>query len=102
MPRRVLAESKTPVSHQLTPQLLSIVLFAGYKNARVADAPDGSPSPSPAARPTKITPRQNDGGGNGYPGAAPLPRSAGSRNAAASALGAGGLSLLMLAAAALV
>ncbi|CAD6338295.1 unnamed protein product [Miscanthus lutarioriparius] len=76
--------------------------FDCYKNARVADAPDGSPSPSPAARPTKITPRQNDVGGNGYPGAAPLPRSAGSRNAAASALGAGGLSLLMLAAAALV
>jgi hypothetical protein len=78
------------------------VPLAGYKNARVADAPDGSPSPAPEAGPTKITPRQNDGGGNGYPGAAPLPRSAGSRNAGARALGVLGLSLLMLAAAALV
>jgi len=104
MSRRVLAESKTPVSHQLTPQLLSIVLFAGYKNARAADAPDGSPSPAPAAGPTKITPRQNDGSGNGYPGAAPLPRSVGSRNAAAGAgaLGVAGLYLLLLLAAALV
>ncbi|EER88970.1 aspartyl protease family protein 1 [Sorghum bicolor] len=76
--------------------------FDCYKNARVADAPDGSPSPAPAADPTKITPRQNDGSSNGFPAAAPLPRSAGSRNAAASALGAGGLSLLMLVAATLV
>nr|ACG28820.1 aspartic-type endopeptidase/ pepsin A [Zea mays] len=73
--------------------------FDCYRNARVADAPDGSPGPSsaPAAGPTKITPRQNDGSGSGYPGAAPLPRSAGSRNAAA-ALGLGCLYLLLAAA----
>ncbi|XP_066371449.1 aspartyl protease family protein 1-like, partial [Miscanthus floridulus] len=78
--------------------------FDCYKNARAADAPDGSPSPAPAAGPTKITPRQNDGSGNGYPGAAPLPRSVGSRNAAAGAgaLGVAGLYLLLLLAAALV
>ena len=76
---------------------------AGYKNARVADGPGGSPSPAPAPTATTLTPRQNDAS-NRFPGAAPLPRppSAGSRHAAGAR---GGISLLLpllLGAAALV
>ncbi|XP_062178979.1 aspartyl protease family protein 1-like [Phragmites australis] len=71
--------------------------FDCYKSARAADTPDGSPNA--AAGPTTLTPQQN-GGNNRYPGAAPLPRSAGSRHGARAL---GGLSLLLpLLAAALV
>ncbi|CAN6220058.1 unnamed protein product [Urochloa humidicola] len=70
--------------------------FDCYKNAAVADGPDASPSPSPAPaspRPTPLTPQQD--ANNRYPGAAPLPRSAASRNAARALL----LPLLVAAAA---
>ncbi|RCV23230.1 hypothetical protein SETIT_4G282300v2 [Setaria italica] len=67
--------------------------FDCYKNAVVADAPDASPSPAPGGpNPTKLTPQQSDAS-NRNPGAAPVPRSAGSLDAA-RALG-GGLSLLL-------
>ncbi|KAJ1260782.1 hypothetical protein BS78_10G258300 [Paspalum vaginatum] len=64
--------------------------FDCYKNARVADAPDGSPSPSPAPAggPTKFTPQQSDATNSN-----PQPATPGSSNAAACALG--GLSLLL-------
>ncbi|KAL6603321.1 hypothetical protein ACP70R_043682 [Stipagrostis hirtigluma subsp. patula] len=71
--------------------------FDCYKNAKEADASDGSPTAAPG--PTTLTPRQN-GAGNRYPGAAPLPRSAASGRAAGVL---GGLSLLLpLLAAALI
>uniref|UniRef100_A0A0A9AC33 Peptidase A1 domain-containing protein n=1 Tax=Arundo donax TaxID=35708 RepID=A0A0A9AC33_ARUDO len=69
--------------------------FDCYKNARAADGPAGSPSGSPG--PTTLKPQQN-GGANNYPGAVPVPRSAG----AARALGGISLVLPFLAAAALV
>ncbi|KAL6873932.1 hypothetical protein ACP4OV_014014 [Aristida adscensionis] len=59
------------------------------KNARAADAPEGSPRAAPA--PAKITPQQN---GNGYPGAAPVPRPSAASGRAAGALG--GLFSLLL------
>ncbi|CAN6162689.1 unnamed protein product [Urochloa humidicola] len=76
--------------------VLSWQKFDCYKNAAVADVPDASPSPSPAPaspRPTTLTPQQD--ANNRYPGAAPLPRSAASRNAARALL----LPLLVAAAA---
>nr|CAB3471450.1 unnamed protein product [Digitaria exilis] len=73
--------------------------FDCYKNTPVAGGPEASPSPGAAGpSPTKITPQQNDGG-NSKPGAAPLPRSAGSLDALGGRLL---LLLPLLAAAALV
>ncbi|CAN6192634.1 unnamed protein product [Urochloa humidicola] len=76
--------------------VLSWQKFDCYKNAAVADAPEASPSPSPAPaspRPTPLTPQQD--ANNRYPGAAPVPTSSASRNAARALL----LPLLVAAAA---
>lgn len=71
--------------------------FDCYKNVRMADAPEGSPSPAPGPTAAHLKPQENDATNNrSYPGAAPVLRPAGAGHVGRPAFGGVSFSLTLL------